>query len=137
MTAYRLKEDSTISDAKKGDLVFSSSGYDYGMASDDTAMTGIQHISVTTKRSGAYPTFTIPLRDLEEVEMPEAKYPDDVYVAEVCKMGQGNACCRYLTMHPKGWSCEKLGNLKDTLDRRVEADTINAKGDNCEGLDCR
>jgi hypothetical protein len=55
------------------------------------------------------------------------------HIKNVCKIGQGNACCRYLTVAPNGWNCEKHSSLKALLDRRVEADTIVAQGDNCEG----
>lgn len=65
------------------------------------------------------------------------RYPDDAYVKGPCKIGQGAACCRYLTMGPKGWSCEKHGSLQAHLDARVAAGTITARGDNCEGLDSR
>lgn len=42
-------------------------------------------------------------------------------------------CCRYLTMGPNGWSCEKLGSFRSLLDERVKAGTMRAIGDNCEG----
>jgi hypothetical protein len=54
-------------------------------------------------------------------------------IKNVCRIGQGNACCRYLTVSPSGWNCEKHSSLKALLDRRVEANTIVAQGDNCEG----
>lgn len=58
---------------------------------------------------------------------------DDAHLKEVCRPGAGEKCCRYLTMDAKGWSCEKNGELRELLDKRVADDTINAKGDNCEG----
>ena len=54
-------------------------------------------------------------------------------VKNICKIGQGHDCCRYLTMGPEGFCCEKKGSLKKLLDERVELKTINARGDNCEG----
>lgn len=60
--------------------------------------------------------------------------PDDTWVRSVCKVGQGHACCRYLTMAPDGWSCEKLTATGRYLDSRVAAETIVARGDNCDGL---
>ncbi len=53
-------------------------------------------------------------------------------IKEVCKIGQGKDCCRYLTMGPNGFECAKLNlGLMLTIDARVES--MNAKGDNCEG----
>lgn len=64
-------------------------------------------------------------------------YPTDQWTKDTCKIGQGAACCRYLTMGGGGWSCEKHGSLAALLDQRVTAETLNARGDNCEGLDSR
>lgn len=50
---------------KVGDPVFYCRGHDYGMASDDTALTGIQHVSVTLDENGDYPFFTIPREDIQ------------------------------------------------------------------------
>jgi len=65
------------------------------------------------------------------VTMPEP--PDDFCVTDVCKVGQGVLCCRYLTMSPSGWSCEKLTDMGRTIDRKVTAGEFTAKGDNCLG----
>jgi hypothetical protein len=55
------------------------------------------------------------------------------HVYKVCKPGE-NGCCRYLTIHGRtGWCCEKHSFLRRSIDRRVEAGTMNAVGDNCEG----
>lgn len=65
---YRLLADSKISpEVKAGAVVYDILGHDYGLASDDTRMTGVHHISVTTKEDGGYPSFTIPKEDLEEI----------------------------------------------------------------------
>lgn len=50
----------------------------------------------------------------------------------VCKIGQGKDCCRYITCGPNGFECEKHTSLKKTLDNSVSH--MVAKGDNCEGL---
>lgn len=47
----------------EGDTVYTGL-IDYGLADDDTRYTGIKHVSVTLTE-GLYPTFTIPLADLE------------------------------------------------------------------------
>jgi hypothetical protein len=57
------------------------------------------------------------------------------YAKEVCKIGQGAACCRYLTMDKDGWDCAKWTSLRFTLDDRVENNEMNAHGDNCEGVE--
>lgn len=59
--------------------------------------------------------------------------PDDEWTMQVCKRGQGEASCRYLSFSRKGWGCLKLTEEKAYLDGRVAAGTIGARGDNCEG----
>jgi hypothetical protein len=54
------------------------------------------------------------------------------HLKEVCKIGQGKACCRYIGLSD-GWACLKHSSLKDTLDARVRSKTMTAQGDNCEG----
>jgi hypothetical protein len=54
-------------------------------------------------------------------------------VRNICKAGQGNACCRYLVIGPMGFECVKSTDLKDYLDARVAMETMVARGDNCEG----
>lgn len=63
-----LKGAATNSEAVAGTAVYSCKYHDYGLASDDTAATGIPHISVTLSPEGEYPCFTVPERDLEAVE---------------------------------------------------------------------
>jgi hypothetical protein len=55
------------------------------------------------------------------------------HVKAVCKIGQGNDCCRYLVCGVKGFECVKNDSLKKLLDDRVSKGTIVARGDNCEG----
>ncbi len=52
----------------------------------------------------------------------------------ICKIGQGENCCRYLLCGQNGFECGKHTNLKTTLDNRVNSNLMVAKGDNCEGL---
>lgn len=130
---YRVLKDSALcQDAKAGTVVFKQTMYDYGLAADDTAITGIEHISVSLKRHGGYPGFTIPLRDLEPTTVEPLPNLTDEHVNGVCRPGTEEAC-RYLTAGSKGWSCEKHTPLGDTIDERVAAGTFRAKGDNCEG----
>jgi hypothetical protein len=56
------------------------------------------------------------------------------HVINVCKIGQGNDCCRYLAMGSGGFECLKMHLIiRLDLDKRVENQTIVARGDNCEG----
>lgn len=56
------------------------------------------------------------------------------YLKDICKLGQGNDCCRYLVMAPTGFECGKLDPaLKRTLDQRVKSRAMHAWGDNCPG----
>jgi hypothetical protein len=61
-----LKDSALEPKATAGATVYAA-GYDYGLASDDTEMTGIPHISVTLNSDGSYPFFTVAERDVEEV----------------------------------------------------------------------
>lgn len=68
-TKYRLLTDSKIeAAATKGTIVYKCAKHDYGVASDDTLMSGVQHISLSLKSDGDYPFFSHPLRELEKVE---------------------------------------------------------------------
>ena len=69
MSTFRiLRADRDASKVEVGTLAYSCNGYDYGCANDDSRMTGIEHRSVTLDPTGAYPFFTIPKEDLEEVK---------------------------------------------------------------------
>ena len=56
------------------------------------------------------------------------------YCMQICKIGQGNSCCRYLVGSPKGFECAKHTSIRSNLDRRVANNTIVAQGDNCDGV---
>lgn len=69
--AYKLKKASKLEPkATAGSIVYSLRGYDYGLASDDTRMTGVEHVSVTLNADGDYPSFTIPRADIEPAPKP-------------------------------------------------------------------
>lgn len=55
------------------------------------------------------------------------------HVRNVCKLGQGNVCCRYLAIGGQGFECMKNTEMKAYLDSRVLMETIVARGNNCEG----
>jgi hypothetical protein len=56
------------------------------------------------------------------------------HVKNVCQLGKGNSCCRYLVIGPKGLECVKnIIEMKEHLDDRVNAEKMVARGDNCDG----
>ncbi len=58
--SYKMLVDSDLEPkAKAGTVVYDIRGWDYGLASDDTRMTGVQHVSVTLDEDGGYPSFTV------------------------------------------------------------------------------
>lgn len=71
MTKYKIKEGYRgASGQKSGTICYDIRGWDYGLASDDTRMTGIEHISVTEDPNGNSenkPSFTIPRQGLEVI----------------------------------------------------------------------
>lgn len=53
---------------------------------------------------------------------------------EVCKIGQGSPCCRYLLLGSSGFECAKMSEgYKELIDRNWN-ETKSAQGDNCDGL---
>ena len=52
-------------------------------------------------------------------------------VKSICKIGQGNECCRYLVCGASGFECVKGTDTGKFLDSRVAKGTITARGDNC------
>lgn len=46
---------------------------------------------------------------------------------EGCGIGQGAACCAYITMGPAGFTCEQETLLGQTLARRAVAGTMTAQ----------
>lgn len=66
--AYEMLSDSNIGEGiKKGTTVYECVRHDYGCASDDTRITGVEHISVTVNDDGDYPFFTHPLNKLKKL----------------------------------------------------------------------
>lgn len=59
---------------------------------------------------------------------------DNKHLKEVCKIGQGEATCRYIVCSVDGFGCAKNTNIKRVLDIRVEENAMTAKGDNCPGI---
>jgi len=55
------------------------------------------------------------------------------HVKNVCRIGQGNACCCYMVIGAQGFECVKNTQMNGYLDSRVAMETMVARGDNCEG----
>jgi hypothetical protein len=54
-------------------------------------------------------------------------------IINVCKIGQGAACCKYLLVGPGGFECAKEEGYKELVDKAWNS-SKNAQGDNCNGL---
>lgn len=65
---YKLLCDSTITDAKEGDIVFDYMSHDYGLANADSRLTGVEHTSITLDPAGGSPSFTHPKHQLKEIK---------------------------------------------------------------------
>ena len=62
---FTITKDGTNSNGlPAGTVCYDLLKHDYGLASDDTRMTGIPHVSVTLDPEGGYPSFTIQASDL-------------------------------------------------------------------------
>ena len=56
------------------------------------------------------------------------------HIKEVCKIGRGAACCKYLVMGTEGFECMKANPAnKAIIDKNWELTEHVAQGDNCEG----
>ncbi len=61
---------------------------------------------------------------------------DNIMLHEVCKIGQGADCCRYLLHDPdNGFECgNQPSRLRDTIDDRAIAGSMTAVSINCAGI---
>ena len=56
-------------------------------------------------------------------------------VKDICKIGQGKDCCKYLLAGAKGFECAKIDKeWKKIVDNSWNS-TKTAQGDNCEGCE--
>lgn len=63
------------------------------------------------------------------------KRPTPAYVRLFCRPGKSLETCRYLCADGRGFICAKHDAfVKEQIERRYQAGTMSAKGDNCEGL---
>lgn len=66
---------------------------------------------------------------------PDYRITSDITVRDVCKIGKGKECCRYLIGSAHGFECAKYSKeLKLVLDARVRDNKMVAQGDNCSGV---
>lgn len=57
------------------------------------------------------------------------------HIKEVCKIGQGAECCKYLVVGEEGFQCCKTDPLnKKIIDDNWRNTPHVAQGDNCEGV---
>lgn len=54
---------------------------------------------------------------------------------DICKVGQGEACCKYLLLGEKGFECAKTNGWKEIVDEHWKKTQHAAQGDNCDGKD--
>ena len=56
------------------------------------------------------------------------------WLKEVCKIGQGAQCCKFLTSGPKGFQCAKMDPaLATEIAATWHLTQHTAQGDNCKG----
>lgn len=61
--------------------------------------------------------------------------PLNIYIRDVCKIGQGSKCCKYLLMAPTGFECAKSNpGEKEMIDINWALHAHVSQGDNCEGV---
>ena len=74
--AFRLLRDSDLrSEARAGTTVYSCRLGTYGLAAQDTRMTGRRHRCVTLDPEGGYPFFTVPEADLVSLDCDHGLCP--------------------------------------------------------------
>jgi hypothetical protein len=56
-------------------------------------------------------------------------------ITEICKVGQGEKCCKYLVAGAAGIECAKISDFKNVIDKNWLENEHIAQGDNCEGKD--
>lgn len=57
------------------------------------------------------------------------------HIKDVCKIGQGALCCKYLVMAPAGFECSKvIPGQKEMIDIQWALHDHVSQGDNCDGV---
>jgi hypothetical protein len=67
-----------------------------------------------------------------------SSFPDEQHVKDVCKIGQGEAACRFLVGVPAAgglrYECAKATTLQWTLNERANNNDLRSRGNNCGGI---
>ena len=71
---------------------------------------------------------------VSEFIFDESRKITKAHLNSVCKIHQGEASCRYISLGLRGFVCAKHTSMKPVLDSFVSESKMCAKGDNCEGL---
>lgn len=72
---------------------------------------------------------------MEDIVNDENLKIDDDYLNNICKIGNKNNTCRYILMSSEGqFVCAKHTKMRQVLDELVEKESIEARGNNCQGL---
>lgn len=66
-------------------------------------------------------------------EAPESLDID--VVRDHCGVGRGAECCAFVGMGHEGWACLKHTNFAPVIRMRLLEGTMNAKSDNCPGVE--
>jgi hypothetical protein len=60
----------------------------------------------------------------------------DDYIEKICRIGQGELCCRYLVIAHTGFKCMKADKHSKAIIDHAWSTTVHvAQGDNCPGKD--
>jgi hypothetical protein len=60
---------------------------------------------------------------------------NDPRLKDLCKVGSGELCCRWLARGGSGYFCAKFDPaIADAIRERAAAGELGALGDNCPGL---
>ena len=57
----------------------------------------------------------------------------EAWLDDVCLLGHGEATCAFLMLGGDGFGCAKGTSAEATIRARLEAGTMNARGNNCDG----
>jgi len=60
------------------------------------------------------------------------KFIDKETAKNLCKLGKGKECCRYLMCGKSGLECAKNTPFALIIDKKVRSGVFFAQGDNCE-----
>ena len=71
---------------------------------------------------------------LGEYLLDEGRKINKVHLDSICKIGQKENTCRYISLSKIGYICMKKSPAKNKLDEMAAEGDMAARSDNCEGL---